>query len=83
MLILATHTGLVVCERANGHDWRELRRGLADQRVTTCIAREGVILAGTPQGVFRSDDLGATWRPASAGRHLRVARRRRDLARMS
>jgi photosystem II stability/assembly factor-like uncharacterized protein len=31
------------------------------------IAREGVILAGTREGVFRSDDQGETWQAASTG----------------
>jgi photosystem II stability/assembly factor-like uncharacterized protein len=38
------------------------------------IAREGVILAGTESGVFRSDDEGETWQEASQGlttRHVR------------
>ncbi len=72
-LLLATANGLVICER-DGGDWRETSRTLAGHRLTSVIAREGVILAGTPSGVFRSDDLGQTWREASAGlttRHVR------------
>jgi photosystem II stability/assembly factor-like uncharacterized protein len=72
-LILATEHGLVLCER-DGEDWRESMRGLADQQVTSVIAREGVILAGTTKGVFRSDDEGKTWGEASNGlsaRHVR------------
>jgi photosystem II stability/assembly factor-like uncharacterized protein len=66
LLLLATGQGLVVCERrADG--WRELRRGLASQYVTSAIGREGVILAGTRAGVFHSDDLGETWVEASDG----------------
>jgi len=72
-LILATEKGLVICER-EGNAWREDVRGLADQHVTSVIAREGVILAGTEKGVFRSDDEGLTWEEASNGltaRHMR------------
>jgi photosystem II stability/assembly factor-like uncharacterized protein len=65
-LILATHQGVVVCQPSN-EGWQEVRRNLADQTVTSVIAREGVILAGTHQGVFRSDDLGASWIEASQG----------------
>jgi hypothetical protein len=65
-LLLATTDGLAVYER-EGAGWRAARRGLAGQRVLCVIAREGVILAGTRQGVWRSDDLGQTWRAASAG----------------
>jgi photosystem II stability/assembly factor-like uncharacterized protein len=73
ILILATDSRVVVLKR-DGDEWRELSRGLDGANVTSAIAREGVILAGTTNGVFRSDDLGQTWYAASAGlahRHVR------------
>src|SRR5258706_16073821 len=73
MLFLATSTGLETLQD-DDDSWRETTRGLAGHNVTSVIAREGVILAGTTDGVFRSDDLGHTWRAASAGlihRHVR------------
>ncbi len=66
MLFLATSTGLVTLQD-DDDSWRETTRGLAGHNVTSVIAREGVILAGTTDGVFRSDDLGGTWHAASAG----------------
>lgn len=72
-LFLAAGRGLVVCRREDG-EWREAHRALAHRRVTSVIARQGVILAGTPNGVFRSDDLGQTWREASAGLTLPYVR---------
>lgn len=72
-LILATEQGLVICEHV-GDMWRESARSLNDQHVTSVIAREGVILAGTENGVFHSDDEGATWEEANNGltaRHVR------------
>ena len=72
MLHLATDNGLAICKRE--HEWSLVRRGLEGRRVTSVIAREGVILAGTTDGVFRSDDDGRKWREASAGlshRHIR------------
>jgi len=72
-LLLATEQGLVICER-DGDKWRESTRGLAEHQVTSVIAREGVILAGTTEGVFRSGDEGQTWGEASNGltaRHVR------------
>jgi photosystem II stability/assembly factor-like uncharacterized protein len=72
-LFLATSRGLVTCER-QGDEWREASRNLKDHEVTSVIAREGVILAGTTEGVFRSDDLGATWREASNGLNIRHVR---------
>lgn len=73
ILLLATSTGLLICRAADG-GWEILRRALDDQGVTSVIAREGVILAGTRAGVFRSDDLGLSWREANSGlgeRHIR------------
>ncbi len=66
LLLVGAKTGLVVC-RAAGQGWEVLRRGLQGQAVTSVIAREGVILAGTRTGVYRSDDLGAGWSEASLG----------------
>jgi photosystem II stability/assembly factor-like uncharacterized protein len=71
--LIATEHGLVICE-AEAEKWREEFRCLADRHITSVIAREGVILAGTQDGVFRSDDHGKTWQPASQGlstRHVR------------
>jgi photosystem II stability/assembly factor-like uncharacterized protein len=65
-LLLATRHGLVRCA-LEGDEWRQTTQGLTDHDVTSVIARQGVILAGTTDGVFRSDDLGATWREMSNG----------------
>jgi photosystem II stability/assembly factor-like uncharacterized protein len=72
-LILATEKGLAICER-DGDNWRESTRGLKDDQVTSVIAREGVILAGTRRGIYRSDDDGHTWNEMNQGltaRHVR------------
>ncbi len=66
LLLLATENGVVSARRV-GNGWREVGRSLDGQRVTSVIAREGVILAGTHDGIFRSDDLGQTWQAASSG----------------
>ncbi|MBI3361944.1 MAG: hypothetical protein HY023_12640 [Chloroflexi bacterium] len=73
LLFLATANGVIACE-LNGGNWRETHRGLAAQNVTSVTARGAVILAGTTDGVFRSDDLGRMWHEASIGltaRHVR------------
>ena len=72
-LFLATAHGLVVGQR-DASGWREVQRTLMEHTLTSVIAREGVVLAGTTNGVFRSDDLGQTWSEASRGlahRHIR------------
>lgn len=65
-LLVATRHGLVVCPPA-GDSWQAGEWSLTGQNVTSVIAREGVILAGTKTGVYRSDDLGKTWHAASSG----------------
>ena len=72
-LIVATGHGIFTYER-NANDWRMRARGLDGQNVTSAIAREGVILAGTTNGVFRSDDSGEQWHVASDGLHTRHVR---------
>ena len=72
-LIVATGHGIFTYER-NEHDWRARARGLDGQNVTGAIAREDVILAGTTNGVFRSDDYGEKWHEASDGLNTRHVR---------
>jgi photosystem II stability/assembly factor-like uncharacterized protein len=72
-LFLAARAGVVAFERDRA-TWRETARGLTDHNVTGIISREGVILAGTTNGIFRSDDLGETWFEASQGLSLRHTR---------
>jgi photosystem II stability/assembly factor-like uncharacterized protein len=72
-LIVATGHGIFTYER-NEHDWRARARGLDGQNVTSAIAREGVILVGTTNGVFRSDDYGEKWHAGSSGLNTRHVR---------
>lgn len=65
-LILATQKGIVICER-DDQGWHKSSHGLKDQHATSVIAREGVILAGTENGIFRSVDEGQSWEAASDG----------------
>ncbi len=73
IILLATSRGLVVCQR-QGAAWTELRRNLSDQPITSVIARQGVIIAGTRNGVFRSDDLGQSWYQTSEGLTIKHVR---------
>ena len=66
LLYLATDNGLIIGQFENGSA-QETAQTLTDQRVTSVIAREGVILAGTTQGVQRSDDGGQRWRAVNKG----------------
>jgi len=72
-LILATNDGVVKLRRRNGH-WGQSGQSTPGQEIRTIMAREGVILAGTKDGIFRSDDGGESWDDASSGlaiRHIR------------
>jgi photosystem II stability/assembly factor-like uncharacterized protein len=62
----ATHEGVIRMADA-GHGWQEQARGLEGQHVTSIIAREGVVLAGTTAGIQRSEDGGQSWQEASTG----------------
>src|SRR3990172_2608824 len=72
-LCVATSKGFFVLEREGG-GWRDVATGLSGRNVTSVIAREGVILAGTREGVFRSDDMGRTWREINNGLRVRYVR---------
>ena len=72
-LFLATQNGVWLTYNRAGQ-WQTEARGLNGRTVTSIIAREGVILAGTTSGIFRSDDLGANWYDQSHGlteKHVR------------
>jgi len=73
LLFLATARGVYTYQR-EANDWREIARGLSDLRVTSVIARDGIALAGTTDGVFRSDDAGKTWRDVNNGLTTRYVR---------
>ncbi len=72
MIYLATHKGVVAADR--GAEWHVLQHGLEGRRVTSLAANGNVILAGTLDGIFRSEDGGRSWHDSSRGlslRHLR------------
>jgi photosystem II stability/assembly factor-like uncharacterized protein len=66
MLIVASDQGIAICEK-DGKDWQTTRTGLDGQRITSVTARQGVILAGSRAGIYRSEDLGMTWGEANTG----------------
>ena len=72
-LILATEQGIVICELKD-KEWQKSLHSLKDRHVTSVTVRESTILAGTEDGIFRSEDAGQTWKESSAGltaRHIR------------
>lgn len=66
-------TRLLALEQTRDN-WQINHHSLNGSEVTSIIAREGVILAGTRDGLFYSDDGGHSWADHSQGltyRHLR------------
>lgn len=47
--------------------WHEILRSRIGRRVTTVSTCQSAVIVGTTDGIFRSEDLGETWRMASAG----------------
>ena len=72
-LMLATEQGIVSFEHKDT-GWHESLHGLGEQQVTCISARKGLILAGTTNGVFHSEDRGQTWREANNGLNTRHVR---------
>jgi hypothetical protein len=72
MLYLATDHGVAIIENDGG--WHIVRTSLEGHQVTSVTSHPGVVLAGTTDGIFRSEDEGHTWQEASQGlqhRHIR------------
>jgi photosystem II stability/assembly factor-like uncharacterized protein len=72
-LYLATSIGLFIITPVNGH-WDIVGHTLTDKSLTAVVASEGVILAGTVEGIWRSSENGRPWGEASealAIRHVR------------
>ncbi len=65
-LFIATDSGVVMARR-EGDAWLKAGHCLAGQQVTSISVQGRVVLAGTRQGIHRSDDLGQSWREANQG----------------
>jgi photosystem II stability/assembly factor-like uncharacterized protein len=72
-LYLATSIGLLIITHAEGN-WEIVKHMLKGQSLTSIVASEHLILAGTPEGIWRSTDNGRTWSKAIGNlsdRHVR------------
>jgi photosystem II stability/assembly factor-like uncharacterized protein len=65
-LLLGTIQGVRTVHR-RAQEWQEVTRDLAAHRVNAVTILGDVGLAGTTDGIFRTDDLGQSWHPASDG----------------
>jgi hypothetical protein len=73
ILYLATDSGIVICRRDDG-GWQVSGRALDGRKVTSVIAQPGRIVAGTDNGIFRSDDDARSWPEVSTGLSVRHVR---------
>jgi photosystem II stability/assembly factor-like uncharacterized protein len=63
---LATRSGLYFCQKS-GSNWKIVSHSLKNYYVSSLMAREGVIMAGTQNGLFRSSDFAQSWEPLTNG----------------
>lgn len=73
LLFVATAGGLAICDRRDG-PWREIGRALVEQTITCVSAGGATLLAGTNDGIWRSEDAGQSWQEANQGLGIRHAR---------
>jgi photosystem II stability/assembly factor-like uncharacterized protein len=72
-LYLATAIGLFIVTQTNGN-WNVVKHTLTEQSLTSVVVSDGLILAGTTDGLWRSADNGQTWKKAGknlTNRHVR------------
>jgi photosystem II stability/assembly factor-like uncharacterized protein len=72
-LFASTSHGIYTFER-DDVTWRETNAALIRKDFTCVTARDGVVLAGAKDGIYRSADFGQTWWAADKGlaeRHVR------------
>lgn len=72
-LYLATTIGLFIVTQSHGN-WNVVRQTLTDKPLTSVASADGIILAGSIDGIWRSADNGQTWEKADrdmAIRHVR------------
>ena len=65
-LYIATTIGLFIATQTNGN-WTLIRQALNEQPLTSIAVSEGVVLAGSAEGIWRSTDKGKTWKAANEG----------------
>jgi hypothetical protein len=65
-LYIATTIGLFIATQTNGN-WTVIGQALNEQPLTGIAVSEGVVLAGSAEGIWRSTDKGKTWKAANEG----------------
>jgi len=73
ILYIATAIGLFIATQTNT-DWQIVRHALKDKSITSIAASEGIILAGTTDGIWRSSDNGQSWHASNDRLSIRHVR---------
>lgn len=66
ILALATGSGVFVLEHQE-NEWRTISRGLEGIETNCVDVRESTLLVGSTQGLYLSEDAGASWHKSEAG----------------
>ena len=72
-LYIATTIGLFIATQTNGN-WTVIGQALNEQPLTSIAVSEGVVLAGSAEGIWRSTDKGKTWKAANEGLAIHYVR---------
>ena len=73
LVFIGTSNGLVTCE-SRGEGWHVVRSALQGHYITSVAVDDGVVMAGTQDGIYRSDDMGLIWLEADTGLTIRHVR---------
>jgi len=73
ILYIATAIGLFIATQSNG-DWKIVRHVLQDKAFTSIAVSDGVIVAGTTDGIWRSSDKGKSWHASNDRLSIRHVR---------
>ena len=72
-LYIATAIGLFIATQTDGQ-WNIVKHTLNNHSLTSIAVTEGVILAGTRDGIWRSTDNGRTWHESNRNLAIRYVR---------
>jgi hypothetical protein len=64
--LIPPQRGLFIATQINGN-WRAIKQALNDHPLTSIVLSEGVVMAGSAEGILRSTDATKTWEKASEG----------------